>query len=718
MLHDIKRYASSIKQISQHDDDTIDRLNYKFTSMILVGFALLVFATNYVGQPIQCWVPRQFTDVWEAYTESYCFIENTYFVPMNESNLPAAHTREDREMVYYQWVPFILLLMALFFCLPRAIWAIFPSYSGLTVADMVTSAREASEKFEDFETCAETFANNFERRNRLNVDARQSGSSIFNWYMVMKAAILANVAIQFFALNAFLGTEYTLWGFGVLVDMLNNRHWQESGHFPRVAFCDITSRELGNIHNWTVQCVLMVNMFNEKIFIFVWFWLAAVLGLTAVNFVVWLRNRVSVSNRKRFIAELLKQDGIVRDELREKRLYEEVLKDDGMLFLRLLDANSGRLRSEEVIRKIYNVTFKVQMKINTPLYSGDLVPTYDTDWIDRLRYFRTVMFLVVAAAFIMTKQYVGESVQCWIPEHLAGGWEAYSEKYCLIENTYFVPMNDTNLPAKSERENRELRYYQWVPFILLGLALALYIPRLAWNLMESHAGIDVSKMTALLRRSATATLDAPTIAADDDGVANLSVVEKAIHFPLTTCLLTTKILATCVIFASLVFMDYFMGIGTFYGMTTAVDILSGRQWQESGTFPRVTFCDVEVRELGNIHNWTFQCVLMVNMFNEKLFVALWLWFALLAILSIIDIFAFVNRFSTGHQIQFLRQILSCTSDDVEPDDSDIEAFIKNVLTIDGVNFLHLALSNATIFEVSLIVKPLWTKYFNQHSSHR
>ena len=51
-----------IQEFKLHsDDDVYDRLNRKQTPTLLILFTVLVSVKQYVGEPLHCWAPAQFT---------------------------------------------------------------------------------------------------------------------------------------------------------------------------------------------------------------------------------------------------------------------------------------------------------------------------------------------------------------------------------------------------------------------------------------------------------------------------------------------------------------------------------------------------------------------------------------------------------------------------------------------------------------------------------
>jgi len=171
-------------------------------------------------------------------------------------------------------------------------------------------------------------------------------------YTFVKLLHLFNVLAQFYFLNKFLETaDYPLFGGHVLYDLLRDREWKDSGRFPRVTLCDFEIRVLGNIHRHTVQCVLVINMFVEKIFIFLWIWILFLAFLTAVNLSAWLATLAVPVCRQAFIEKYMEfgdttttNQNIEPKSSAEMHMFvEKFLRPDGVFLLKMVSIHAGNI---------------------------------------------------------------------------------------------------------------------------------------------------------------------------------------------------------------------------------------------------------------------------------------------------------------------------------------------------------------------------------------
>ena len=98
---------------------------------------------------------------------------------------------------------------------------------------------------------------------------------------------LVNVIFQICLTNTFLGYTFSEYGLEVLSftsEDPENRVDPMSRVFPRMTKCTFEKYGgSGTIQNFDALCVLGMNIINEKIFIFLWFWYIMLAVVTCAN---------------------------------------------------------------------------------------------------------------------------------------------------------------------------------------------------------------------------------------------------------------------------------------------------------------------------------------------------------------------------------------------------------------------------------------------------
>uniref|UniRef100_A0A915KVB9 Innexin n=1 Tax=Romanomermis culicivorax TaxID=13658 RepID=A0A915KVB9_ROMCU len=367
----------------RHDDDGVDRMHYFVTSNMLIVLSLLISYKQFGSRPIECLTPKMFPKSYEDYAENYCWAQDTYIVTFDEK-MPKVQQRyeEERRISYYQWVPFFLLFQALCFRLPSFLWKHLSTQSGIQLDELVKIAAnerniEPNVKQESLKSLSNHLENVLAFRRRafrsfyrnhpptstLRLKSKSAKIALFPClrttmftsfiYILIKLVYIFNVLTQLFFLNIFLETsKYDYYGFGVVWNIINGVNWEKSRMFPRVTLCDFKIRAMGNVQDYTVQCVLVINIFNEKIFMFLWFWYFMLLISAAVSLCYWLLIFAHPTTSRKFVARHLELSELpfdVKGNAQKLRVFvDEYLKADGVFILRMITNHAGIIFGTEL----------------------------------------------------------------------------------------------------------------------------------------------------------------------------------------------------------------------------------------------------------------------------------------------------------------------------------------------------------------------------------
>ncbi|VEL06820.1 unnamed protein product [Protopolystoma xenopodis] len=210
----------------------------------------------------------------------------------------------------------------------------------------------------------------------------------------------------------------------------------------------------------------------------------------------------------------------------------------------------------------------------------------------------------------------GKPIQCWVPQEFTGAWEDFAENLCWVQNTYFllpqeaIPDDDFDL-----YKTRYVSYYQWVAIVLAGQAMLAWVPHIFWRVWSRRVPIllKTAREAAVpdheLRRKAIACLvaaleeqaESATRYRRSRGMIARYLCGTSPSIRVTLLFLMVRMLFIANNLGQIYLMRRFIGSNdTMFGVKIFKDLLAGQTWEESGLFPRVTFCDIKVRKLGHL----------------------------------------------------------------------------------------------------------------------
>jgi len=111
-----------------------------------------------------------------------------------------------------------------------------------------------------------------------------------------------------------------------------------------------------------------------------------------------------------------------------------------------------------------------------------------------------------------------------------------------------------------------------------------------------------------------------------------------------------------------------------------------------------------------MNHYSYQCTLPANVFYEKTFVVLWMWFVVLFFINLISLLKWIYRILFRRRI--IQQKLLWPENYNFDVDRHLDFFVYDYLSTEGYLVLMLIKSNTQDWHFRIILKNLWKHYMN------
>lgn len=278
-------------------------------------------------------------------------------------------------------MPLVLGLQAVAYYIPGLIWRIFTyNRTGIDLKNLIKVAKNVDIKdVENRKKSIQHLASSlevllFNRREmkefkdglrtkiRQALPGKRHGNKLIYFYLLIKILYIligmAQLCFTYVFLRLDQNEGYFFFGYRILNNIMAGKSWTETLIFPRMGICRHAVHVVSATQKVFAQCLLPINMVNEKIYIFLYFFLSGVVIITIFSIPLWLF-RIAPFRQRHFVKRFFRMADLYDRndcELKEliKRFIHEFLRQDGHFLLRMLSMNVGDITTMEIVQHLFN----------------------------------------------------------------------------------------------------------------------------------------------------------------------------------------------------------------------------------------------------------------------------------------------------------------------------------------------------------------------------